>query len=66
MSKENPRRIKAISSRGKRAAKGEGTSPGGFYFGDYRPRYQESFDIYEKAKEHIRGQKRKNNTHISE
>lgn len=66
MSKKIPRRIKVISSRGKMAANGEGASPGGLYFGDYRPRYQENFDIYEKAKEHIRGQKRKNDNPASE
>lgn len=29
------------------------------YFGDYRPRYEEQRDIYEKAKAHIREQKQK-------
>ncbi len=58
MSKELPKRIKKITSRNRQAAKGEGNSPGGFHFGDYRPRYQETFDIYEKAKNHIREQKK--------
>ena len=61
MSKEIPRRKVKISSRDKTAAKGEKASPGGFHFGDYRPRYQDTFDIYEKAKNHVRKQ-RKNNS----
>jgi hypothetical protein len=58
MSKELPKRIKKITSRNKQAAEGERNAPGGLHFGDYRPRYQETFDIYEKAKNHIREQKK--------
>lgn len=58
MSKDFPKRIKKITSRNKQAAKGEENSPGGLHFGDYRPRYKETFDIYEKAKNHIREQKK--------
>lgn len=29
------------------------------YHNDYGPRYKESYDIYEKAREHIRNLKRK-------
>ena len=53
MSKDFPKRIKKISSRNKQAADGEGNSSGGLHFGDYRPRYQENFDIYEKAKKEL-------------
>ena len=58
MSKDFLKRIKKITSRNKQVAKGEENSPGGLHFGDYRPRYQETFDIYEKAKNHIREQKK--------
>jgi len=61
MKKEFPRRIKKISSRDKKAAKGEVTSPGGLHFGDYRPRYKDTYNIYEKAKNHVREQKKKRN-----
>ena len=59
MNKEIPRRKVSILSRKNKAAEGERKSPGGFHFGDYRPRYQDSFDIYEKAKKHVREQKKK-------
>ena len=58
MSKDFPRRIKKISSRNNKAAEGEHSSPGGLHFGDYRPRYQETFNIYEKAKNHAREQRK--------
>ena len=58
MSEQIPRRIKKVSSRDKKAAEREKCSPGGLHFGDYRPRYKETFDIYEKAKNHIREQKK--------
>ena len=31
----------------------------GRYHNDYSPRYQEAFDIYEKAKNHVKEQKKK-------
>lgn len=31
----------------------------GRYHNDYSPRYQEAFDIYEKAKNHVKEQKQK-------
>lgn len=31
----------------------------GRYHNDYSPRYTEAFDIYEKAKNHVKAQKRK-------
>ena len=40
-----------------RSEAGEGALPS--YFGDYRPRYEEPLDIYEKAKSHARIQKKK-------
>ena len=58
MSKDFPKKIKKMISRNKQAATGEENSPGGLHFGDYRPRYQETFDIYEKAKNHIRERKK--------
>ena len=61
MSEDFPRRIKKISSWKKQAAEGEQSSPGGLHFGDYRPRYRETFNIYEKAKNHAREQKKQKN-----
>lgn len=40
------------------AAREERNFPGGDYFGDYSPRYQENYNIYEKAKCHVRQQKK--------
>ena len=60
MKEESLKRIKKTLIRDRKAAEGEQCSPGGFHFGDYRPRYQEVFDIYEKAKNHVREQKKKN------
>ena len=60
MTNKIPRKKIVLSSREEKAAgEREQTSPGGFHFGDYRPRYQEPFDIYEKAKNHARNQKKK-------
>ena len=59
MKEESKKRIKKISSRNNKAAEGECISPGGLHFGDYRPRYQETFNIYEKARNHAREQKKK-------
>ena len=59
MSEQIPRRIKKVLSRDKMAAEREKISQGGLHFGDYRPRYQETYDIYEKAKNHVREQKNK-------
>ena len=64
MSEQIPRRIKKVSSRDKKAAEREKNSQGGLHFGDYRPRYQENFDIYEKAKNHVREQKNKTKKNI--
>ena len=35
----------------------------GRYHNDYSPRYTEAFDIYEKAKDHVKAQKKKENYH---
>lgn len=59
MKKDIPRKKINLQSRNKQAAEGEKSSPGGLHYGDYRPRYQETFDIYEKAKNHARDQKKK-------
>lgn len=58
MKKEIPRKKITRKDGKKKAAQDGGTLPsGGLHFGDYRPRYKEPFDIYEKAKSHIRKQK---------
>ena len=60
MTKEIPRkRIVRSSKEQKAAQEREKPSPGGLHFGDYRPRYREAYNIYEKAKEHARNQKKK-------
>ena len=35
----------------------------GRYHNDYSPRYTEAFDIYEKAKNHVKAQKKKERLH---
>ncbi len=37
----------------------------GRYHNDYSPRYQEAFDIYEKARQHVKKQKRKEKNKIN-
>ncbi len=60
MTKEIPRkRIVRSSKEQKTAQERENPSPGGLHFGDYRPRYREVYDIYDKAKNHVREQKKK-------
>ena len=60
MKKEIPRKKIVLQNGKKKAAQdGEGVPSGGLHFGDYRPRYMEPFNIYEKAKNHIREQKQK-------
>lgn len=68
-----PRKKVNLRSRKEQAAQENDNFPGGFfvreegtkegdlpsYFGDYRPRYEEPLDIYEKAKSHVRTQKKK-------
>ena len=37
----------------------------GRYHNDYSPRYQDAFDIYEKAKNHAKEQRKKRETTLS-
>ena len=59
MTNEIPRRKLNRKSLNKKAAEGREVSSEGLSFGDYSPRYQEDYDIYEKAKNHAREQKKK-------
>lgn len=57
--KEDVKRKKVhCASKKNTAAREEKNFAGGDYFGDYSPRYQKTYNIYEKAKTYARQQKK--------
>lgn len=58
MKKEVRRKRVSVRSQKNMAAREEKEFTGGDYFCDYSPRYQETYNIYEKAKFHARKQKK--------
>lgn len=54
MEEKKRKRIRVHKTDQKTAAGNRQEISGGHYYCDYSPRYEKSFDIYEKAREHSR------------
>ncbi|MDO4555422.1 MAG: hypothetical protein Q4B70_09790 [Lachnospiraceae bacterium] len=52
------RKRKQFKRKNQNITAGTNHDPGGHYFCDYSPRYNEPYDIYEKAIQHVRSRKK--------